>query len=337
MDRNGPPTRPPSLPPSVHNSTITTTKSNYPSSSTSSFMGRGGGGGVSDDEALRAILTSAQKRDEERGAVGSKTTTYRKRGRDGDYRQDTNRTNHHRPSRENHHQQQQQSLRENNSYYGPSSHRDDGDEEQRRRRQQRRPSPQGPSKIEPDDDDETKGTKVDKDTINEEKKQPTYKPNFGLSGALAKDSGASGGSGGGGSRVYKGIVLKFQEPLEARAPNTQWRFYVFKDKELLETLHISKQSAYLCGRQQEICDIYMAHPSLSSQHAVLQYRALPNAEGRISCQPYIMDLESTNGTFLNGVRIDSARYYQMKKGDVLTFGGSKREYVLLTQNTTALS
>jgi len=132
-------------------------------------------------------------------------------------------------------------------------------------------------------------------------------------------------------------VLKFQEPPEARAPNTQWRFYVFKGEDMLETLHISKQSAYLCGRHQEICDIYMAHPSLSSQHAVLQYRALPNDEGRLSCKPYIMDLESTNGTFLNGVRIDPARYYQLKKGDVLKFGASQREYVLLTENTTSLS
>ena len=158
--------------------------------------------------------------------------------------------------------------------------------------------------------------------------KPSHKPNFGLSGALSKDTGGN---------VYKGVQLKFQEPPEARAPNTQWRFYVFKGKELLDTLHISKQSAYLCGRNADICDIYMAHPSLSSQHAVLQYRALPHKEtGRLSCQPYILDLESTNGTFLNGVRIDAARYYQLKKGDVLTFGASKREYVLLTANTTQL-
>ena len=137
--------------------------------------------------------------------------------------------------------------------------------------------------------------------------------------------------------MYKGVLLKFQEPPEARAPNTQWRFYVFKGKELLETLHISKQSAYLMGRNKDICDILMAHPSLSSQHAVLQYRALPNKEGRVVCQPYIMDLESTNGTHLNGVKIDAARYYQLRKGDVLTFGASTREFVLMTENTTSSS
>jgi smad nuclear-interacting protein 1 len=153
-----------------------------------------------------------------------------------------------------------------------------------------------------------------------------------LSGALSKDAGG-GGTGG----VYKGVVLKFQEPPEARAPNTQWRFYVFKGKDLLETLHIAKQSAYLLGRNPEISDVAILHPSLSSQHAVLQYRALPNKSGNLQCQPYIMDLESTNGTTLNGVKLDAARYYQLKKGDVLTFGASTREYVLMTENTTSIS
>jgi smad nuclear-interacting protein 1 len=154
------------------------------------------------------------------------------------------------------------------------------------------------------------------------------KANFGLSGALAKDSG-----GGGGTNIYKGVALKFQEPPEARTPNTLWRFYVFKGEEQIDTLHVSRQSAYLFGRLEEIADVHLEHPSCSTQHAVLQYRATPNAEGKISCQPYLLDLESTNGSFINGVQIDAARYYQLKKGDVLRFGSSKREYVLLTAET----
>lgn len=156
------------------------------------------------------------------------------------------------------------------------------------------------------------------------------KANFGLSGALAKDEA--------GGNMYKGVVLKFSEPPEARAPMTQWRFYVFKNDKLLDTLHVSKQSAYLFGRNAEIADVPVEHPSLSSQHAVLQYRALPNKEtGKLNCQPYLMDLESTNGTFINGVQIDAARYYQLKKGDVIKFGASTREYVLLTANTTSIT
>lgn len=158
------------------------------------------------------------------------------------------------------------------------------------------------------------------------------KPDFGLSGALSADN-----SGRGGSNMYKGVLLKFQEPPEARTPNTQWRVYVFKGEEQIDTLHVSKQSAYLWGRNEEIADIPLQHPSCSSQHAVLQYRSLPHKEtGKLTCQPYLMDLESTNGSFINGVQIDAARYYQLKKGDVLKFGASTREYVLLNANATSV-
>jgi smad nuclear-interacting protein 1 len=153
------------------------------------------------------------------------------------------------------------------------------------------------------------------------------KPDFGLSGALLGST--TSGSGGCGT-IYKGVELKFQEPPEARTPNTQWRLYVFKDDKQIDTLHIAKQSAYLIGRNEDIADIFVSHPSISSQHAVIQYRAVPNKDtGKLSCQPYLLDLESTNGSFINGVQIESARYYQLKKGDVIKFGSSTREYVLL--------
>jgi|UPI000581AFE1 smad nuclear-interacting protein 1 len=164
------------------------------------------------------------------------------------------------------------------------------------------------------------------------------KPNFAVSGALANDPANASGN------VYKGIVLKFREPPEARAPNTQWRLYVFRtaapdtNDDPIDILHIAKQSAYLMGRNKDVCDVVMAHASISSQHAVLQYRAVPSPDGpRRSCQPYLMDLESTNGSFLNGVRLDPARYYQLKRGDVLTFGSSTREYVLLSAHTTSIA
>lgn len=158
-----------------------------------------------------------------------------------------------------------------------------------------------------------------------DKPEEKKKANFGLSGALIKDAAGEGGTG----HVYKGVTLKFQEPPEARTPRTQWRFYVFKGEEQIDTYHVSKQSAYLWGRNGDVADIHIQHMSTSSQHAVLQYRALPNKDGKISCQPYLMDLESTNGTFINGVKIDAARYYQLKSGDVVKFGSSTREYVLI--------
>lgn len=46
-------------------------------------------------------------------------------------------------------------------------------------------------------------------------------------------------------------------------------------------------------------------------------------------RPYIIDLGSGNGTYLNNKRIDAQRYYELKEKDVIKFGFSSREYVLL--------
>ena len=42
-----------------------------------------------------------------------------------------------------------------------------------------------------------------------------------------------------------------------------------------------------------------------------------------------MDLGSTNGTHLNGERIDDSRYVELREKDSLKFGSSSRDYVLM--------
>jgi len=42
-----------------------------------------------------------------------------------------------------------------------------------------------------------------------------------------------------------------------------------------------------------------------------------------------MDLESTNGTYLNKEKIEQARYYELIKNDVINFGFSERDYVVM--------
>lgn len=46
-------------------------------------------------------------------------------------------------------------------------------------------------------------------------------------------------------------------------------------------------------------------------------------------KPYTLDLESTNKTFLNGDELEGARYYELREKDVLRFGESARDYVLM--------
>lgn len=256
---------------------------------------------VSDEDALRALLSETAAKEQQKKEQQQQQQS-RKRFDNSNRRQPQD------PQRKRHRSSNEEDPK--NNYYGPAS---------------------VSVSRESSESAAAKPNKVD-NTAEEAADTERKKPNFGLSGALAKDQ-----SGTGGSNVYKGVLLKFQEPPEARTPSTQWRFYVFKGEEQIETLHVSKQSAYLFARNEDIADIPLQHPSCSSQHAVLQYRALPSKEtGKLTCQPYLLDLESTNGSFINGVRIDPARYYQLKKGDVLKFGASTREYVLLTANTKSL-
>ncbi len=49
-------------------------------------------------------------------------------------------------------------------------------------------------------------------------------------------------------------------------------------------------------------------------------------------KPYLMDLESTNGTKLEGEKIDPARYYELRHKDCIIFGLSTREYLLMKES-----
>lgn len=153
------------------------------------------------------------------------------------------------------------------------------------------------------------------------------KPSFELSGKLAEET----------NRV-RGITLLFTEPADARKPDTRWRLYVFKGTEQLnEPLYVHRQTCYLFGRERRVADIPTDHPSCSKQHAVLQYRLVekeqPDGLMSKAVKPYLMDLGSTNGTFINDTLLEPQRYYELKEKDTIKFGNSSREYVLLHENS----
>ncbi|KAG8994707.1 hypothetical protein FRB94_004936 [Tulasnella sp. JGI-2019a] len=156
------------------------------------------------------------------------------------------------------------------------------------------------------------------------------KPNFANSGLLAAATNTVKHSDGGAT------VLKYNEPPEARKPSQGWRLYVFKGKEDAGVLHIEKQSAYLIGRDHIVADIPIDHPSCSKQHAVIQFRQVQEkneyGDAKAVVKPFIIDLESTNGTHVNDDTIPVSRYYELKPSDVIKFGQSVREYVLLNED-----
>lgn len=133
--------------------------------------------------------------------------------------------------------------RERNTLASQQAERQQHDERRRENRQQR------------EENEEHNFGSPDNPPVEKEK------PNFGLSGALTEDT-----------NTYRGVVIKYNEPPEARIPKRRWRLYPFKNDEALPVMYIHRQSAYLLGRQRRIADIPIDHPSCSKQHAVFQYR-----------------------------------------------------------------
>ncbi|KAG7336177.1 hypothetical protein KOW79_000870 [Hemibagrus wyckioides] len=220
---------------------------------------------------------------------------------------------HHRRDRERGQERQRDRSRERDAHmYQQQQAEREQQNERRRENRQRQEAREG-------DETHAFGGEENKDEAPAAEKE---KPSFELSGALVEDT-----------NTYRGVVIKYNEPPEARIPKRRWRLYPFKNDEPLPVMYIHRQSAYLLGRQRKIADIPIDHPSCSKQHAVFQYRLVEftRADGTTGrrVKPYIIDLGSGNGTYLNNQRVESQRYYELKEKDVLKFGFSSREYVLL--------
>ncbi|KAJ0066271.1 hypothetical protein NL108_005481 [Boleophthalmus pectinirostris] len=230
------------------------------------------------------------------------TDRSRERGRDGDRSRDRERSSDRNRGRER--------RGDRDAFASQQAERQQHDE-RRREHRQRREENQEHEFGQTEESNESSAPPADKE-----------KPNFELSGALTEDT-----------NTFRGVVIKYNEPPEARIPKRRWRLYPFKNDEPLPVMYIHRQSAYLMGRMRRIADIPIDHPSCSKQHAVFQYRLVEytRADGTHGrrVRPYIIDLGSGNGTYLNNQRIEPQRYYELKEKDVLKFGFSSREYVLL--------
>ncbi|KAK1775905.1 SMAD/FHA domain-containing protein [Copromyces sp. CBS 386.78] len=166
-------------------------------------------------------------------------------------------------------------------------------------------------------------------STGEEAEKPKEKPNFGNTGVLAAQSNTVTQADG------TTVTLKYHEPPEARkpAPRDQWRLYVFKGDEVIDTIELHTRSCWLVGRDLAIADLPAEHPSISKQHAVIQFRYTEKRNeygdkmGRV--KPYLIDLESANGTKLNGDKVPDSRYLELRDKDMIQFGSSTREYVLM--------
>ncbi|OHF04401.1 FHA domain-containing protein [Colletotrichum orchidophilum] len=163
----------------------------------------------------------------------------------------------------------------------------------------------------------------------EEPEKPKEQPNLRTTGLLAAASNSVQQADG------TSIVLKYHEPAEARKPpaKDQWKLFVFKGDAIADTVDLNLRSCWLVGREAAVVDFVAEHPSISKQHAVIQFRHVEKRNefgdriGKV--KPYLIDLESANGTVLNGDKVADSRYYELRDKDMIKLGHSTREYVLM--------
>eukprot|EP00644_Phytophthora_capsici_P000534 jgi/Phyca11/503821/fgenesh2_kg.PHYCAscaffold_4_\ len=98
---------------------------------------------------------------------------------------------------------------------------------------------------------------------------------------------------------------------------------VIKGGVVVETLSLprtSDRSYVVVGRMETVCDLALAHPSISRVHAALQF----DEQGAL----FLYDLRSTHGCFVNKKRVLSEEFERLHIGDVLVFGESTRLYAV---------
>lgn len=136
------------------------------------------------------------------------------------------------------------------------------------------------------------------------------------------------------SAASRSQLLKYHECEDSCDPlqySCTFKLFVFKGSEVVETVDLGCRSYFRLGRDEAINQVPLLHESCSSQHAVLQYRCRAD-----KCRLYLMDLDSSNGTRLNGeVQLEGKRFYEILDGDVVKFGASTRDYVFMRQNKTS--
>ncbi|SBT47565.1 fork head domain protein, putative [Plasmodium ovale wallikeri] len=121
--------------------------------------------------------------------------------------------------------------------------------------------------------------------------------NFNPSGLLAQE------------KSYRnGVELKYTEGIDGENPDKTQK----KKKK--------KKRAY----HELVADIKLTHISISKQHAVIQFKKHEN-----KIVPFLIDLNSTNGSYLNHEKIDPNKFYELRECDLLKFGKSGQEFVLI--------
>lgn len=112
----------------------------------------------------------------------------------------------------------------------------------------------------------------------------------------------------------------WQPPSWARRPQlTKCGLEVYKQGKMVDVVKdINRKKCTLFGRNKELSDIVLQHPSISRQHCAIVHGSSGNV--------YCVDLGSSHGSSVNKKRLVGEKREVLRDGDIIRFGASTREY-----------
>lgn len=128
----------------------------------------------------------------------------------------------------------------------------------------------------------------------------------------------------GATFTYISEMSKFSSPVwEVRSIDeivSKFSLEVLKDGAIVSTVPLHTRTHYIAGRQPDVCDIQMDHPSISREHAAI-------VNGEDGCL-FIVDLDSAQKTLVNKKPLTSRTFERLFVGDMVRFGVSTRMYIV---------
>lgn len=153
--------------------------------------------------------------------------------------------------------------------------------------------------------------------FHHEQNMTKQRPNWGIS-ALYSDR----------QLIRNKKMTKYFIPFDTAQPGVSWKLFLFKEDGTDSTLPLDIESTMI-GRE-SYCDLRMTDKSVSRQHCVIQFRSVVINEIRRTV-PYIFDLGSKWGTFLNDEQVPSRCFVELRHRDRLSFGRSEDSAVIMQQ------
>ena len=131
-----------------------------------------------------------------------------------------------------------------------------------------------------------------------------------------------------------GRILNYCEPIDSYQPEEKWRIYVFEgDKEIQTPILLHDKPFYVFGQDEKQVDCLLSHETIDNQHAIVQFRKRMNKkQNKEEIIPYLIDLHSHEGTFLNGKKIKEDTFIELLSGDQISFGKCNLLYMILNEN-----